>query len=103
MTAVDVGAAVITPEQPCNNVTTRHLNRLNHGGIGDKLVFSDDAVVRQKYPLLAAIYGSEFDPHDNNIKSSIRLLLSEIMHLLEASHEGLTVKDCASHAKVSYI
>jgi hypothetical protein len=46
-------------------------------------------VERQMYPILAGIYGNEFDPVDHKTLNSIRSLLLEIVHLLDASREGL--------------
>jgi len=49
------------------------------------------------YPILAGIYGDEFDPVDHKTLDSVRLMLSEIMHLLYASREGLKVKGFGGH------
>jgi hypothetical protein len=49
------------------------------------------------YPILAGIYGNEFDPVDHKTLDSVRLMLSEIVHLLDASREGLKVKDFGGH------
>ena len=46
-------------------------------------------VERQMYPILAGIYGNEFDPVDHKTLNSIRSMLLEIVHLLDASREGL--------------
>ena len=52
---------------------------------------------RQMYPLLSGIYGDAFNPFDPEIQERVRTLLSEIMHLLDASREGLKVKDFGGH------
>ena len=54
-------------------------------------------VERQMYPILAGIYGDEFDPVDHKTLDSVRSMLSEIVHLLDASREGLKVKDFGGH------
>ncbi len=54
-------------------------------------------VERQVYPILVGIYGNEFDPVDHKTLDSIRSMLSEIVHLLDASREGLKVKDFGCH------
>jgi hypothetical protein len=46
-------------------------------------------VERQMYPILAGIYGNEFDPVDHKTLNSIWSMLLEIVHLLDASREGL--------------
>jgi len=63
--------------------------------IGDKIGISD--VKRQIYPILVGIYGDEFDPVDNRTLDSVRSMLLEIVHLLDASREGLKVKDFGGH------
>ncbi len=60
---------------------------------GDKI-----GVGRQMYPILAGIYGDEFDPVDHKTLDSVRSMLSEIVHLLDASREGLLkVKGFGGH------
>jgi len=54
-------------------------------------------VGRQMYPILAGIYGDEFDPVDHKTLDSVRSMLSEIVHLLDASREGLKVKGFGGH------
>jgi hypothetical protein len=54
-------------------------------------------VERQMYPILSGIYGNEFDPVDHKTLDSARSVLSEIVHLLDASQEGLKVKDFGGH------
>jgi hypothetical protein len=54
-------------------------------------------IERQLYPILAGIYGDEFDPVDHKTLNSIRPMLSEIVHLLDALREGLKVKDFGGH------
>ena len=49
------------------------------------------------HPILAGIYGNEFDPVDHKTLDSVWLMLSEIVHLLDASREGLKVKDFGGH------
>jgi hypothetical protein len=49
------------------------------------------------YPILAGIYGDEYDPVDHKTLNSIRSMLSEIVHLLDASQEGLKVKGFGGH------
>jgi hypothetical protein len=44
-------------------------------------------VERQMYPVLAGIYGNEFDPVDHKTLDSVLSMLSEIVHLLDASRE----------------
>jgi hypothetical protein len=56
----------------------------------------------QMYPLLSGIYGGKFYPFNHEIQESICALLSEIVHLLDASQEGLKVKDFVGH-KVSFV
>ena len=46
------------------------------------------------YPILASIYGDEFDPVDHKTLISVRSMLSD---LLDASQEGLQVKDYGGH------
>ena len=41
-------------------------------------------VERQMYPILAGIYGNEFDQVGHKTLNSIRSMLSEIVHLLDA-------------------
>jgi hypothetical protein len=45
----------------------------------------------QMYPILAGIYGDEFDSADHKTLNSVRSMLLEIMHLLDASRGGLEV------------
>ena len=52
---------------------------------------------QQMYPLLTGIYGDAFTPFDPEIQERVRTLLSKIMHLLDASQEGLKVKDFGGH------
>jgi hypothetical protein len=52
---------------------------------------------QQMYHFLLGIYGDEFDSFDHEIQESIYALLSEMMHLLEVSQEGLKVNNFASH------
>ena len=54
-------------------------------------------VEREMYPILAGIYGDEFDPVDHKTLDFVRSMLSEIVHLLDASREGLKVKDFGGH------
>ena len=54
-------------------------------------------VEREMYPILAGIYGDEFDPVDHKTLDFVRSMLSEIVHLLDASQEGLKVKDFGGH------
>jgi hypothetical protein len=54
-------------------------------------------VGRQMYPILAGIYGDEFDPVDHKTLVSVRSMLLEIVHLLDALQEGLKVKDFGGH------
>jgi hypothetical protein len=63
--------------------------------VGDEIGISN--VGRQMYPILAGVYGDEFDPVDHKTLVSIRSMLSEIVHLLDASQEGLKVKDFGGH------
>ena len=49
------------------------------------------------YPILAGIYGNEFDSADHKTLNSVRSMLSEIVHLLDASRVGLQVKDFGGH------
>ena len=49
------------------------------------------------YPILAGIYGNEFDLVNHRTLNSVRSMLSEIVHLLDASREGLKVKDFGGH------
>jgi hypothetical protein len=49
------------------------------------------------YPILAGIYGDEFDPGARKTLDSVKLMLSEIVHLLDASREGLKVKGLGGH------
>jgi hypothetical protein len=62
-----------------------------------KIVGDEIGVGRQMYPILAGIYGDEFDPVDHKTLNSVRLMLSEIVHLLDASREGLKVKGFGGH------
>jgi hypothetical protein len=63
--------------------------------VGDKI-----GVGRQMYPILADIYGNEFDPVDHKTLDSVRSMLSEIVHLLDALREGLLkVKGFGGHKK----
>jgi hypothetical protein len=50
-----------------------------------KIVGDEIGVGRQMYPILAGIYGNEFDPVDHKTLDSVRLMLLEIVHLLDAS------------------
>jgi hypothetical protein len=50
-----------------------------------KIVGDEIGVGRQMYPILAGIYGDEFDPVDHKTLDSVRSMLSEIVHLLDAS------------------
>ena len=53
---------------------------------------------QQMYPILAGIYGNEFDPVDHKTLDSVRSMLLEIVHLLDASREGLLkVKGFGGH------
>ncbi len=52
---------------------------------------------KQMYPILASVYGNEFDPADHKTLDSIRSMLLEIMHILDASQEGLKMKDFGGH------
>jgi hypothetical protein len=63
--------------------------------VGDEIGIRD--VGRQMYPILAGVYGNKFDPVDHKTLKSIRLMLLEIVHLLDASQEGLKVKDFGGH------
>ena len=54
-------------------------------------------VERQMHPILTGIYGDEFDSADHKTLDSVRSMLSEIMHLLDASQEGPKVKDFGGH------
>lgn len=54
-------------------------------------------VVQQMYPALSNLFGETFDPFHPDTQTSMRTLLSEIMHILDASREGLTVKDFGGH------
>jgi hypothetical protein len=49
------------------------------------------------YPILAGIYGNEFDSADHKTLNSVRSMLSEIVHPLDASRVGLPVKDFGGH------
>ncbi len=49
------------------------------------------------YPILVGIYGNEFDPGVRKTLDSVMLMLSEIVHLLDASQEGLKVKGLGGH------
>jgi hypothetical protein len=49
------------------------------------------------YPILAGIYGDEFDPGAHKTLDSVKLMLSEIVHLLDASREGLKVMGLGGH------
>ena len=49
------------------------------------------------HPILTGIYGDEFDSADHKTLDSVRSMLSEIMHLLDASQEGPKVKDFGGH------
>lgn len=68
-----------------------------------ELSFDDDSInnkpsiAQQMYPTLWGLYGNSFDPYDPQTQKSMRLVLSEIMHILDASREGLRVKDIAGH------
>jgi hypothetical protein len=53
------------------------------------------------YPTLASLI-HKFDPYDEKIQILLHPLLSEILHLLDASREGLKVNDFAGN-KVSYL
>ena len=53
--------------------------------VGDKIGISD--IERQMYPILAGIYGNKFDPVDHKTLDSVWLMLSENMHLLDASRD----------------
>jgi hypothetical protein len=54
-------------------------------------------VERQMYAILAGIYGNEFDSADHKTLNSVRSMLSEILHPLDASRVGLPVKDFGGH------
>jgi hypothetical protein len=54
-------------------------------------------VIRQMYPILAGLYGDEFDPFDQETQGSIRFMLLEIIHLLDSSRGGLRVKGFGGH------
>jgi hypothetical protein len=63
-----------------------------------KIVGDEIGVGRQMYPILAGIYGNEFDPVDHKTLDSVWSMLSEIVHLLDASREGLLkVKGFGGH------
>jgi len=62
-----------------------------------KIVGDEIGIGRQMYPILAGIYGNEFDPVDHKTLDSIWLMLLEIVHLLDASGEGLKVKGFGGH------
>jgi hypothetical protein len=62
-----------------------------------KIVGDEIGVGRQMYPILAGIYGDEFDPVDHKTLDSVRSMLSEIVHLLDALREGLKVKGFGGH------
>jgi hypothetical protein len=49
------------------------------------------------YPILVGIYGNEFDSADHKTLNSVRSMLSEIVHLLDASRVGLQLKDFGGH------
>jgi hypothetical protein len=51
----------------------------------------------QKYPALAAIFGNDFDPFQEDIQQKIQAYLTEITHILDASRAGLKVKDFGGH------
>jgi hypothetical protein len=53
------------------------------------------------YPILASLF-NEFDPYDDKIQKLLRPLLSELLHLQDASKEGLKVNNFAGH-EVSYL
>ena len=57
---------------------------------------------QQRYPLLAGIYGDAFDPNNHKARTMIQPLLSEIMHLLDSSRQGIIVRDYAGH-EVSFV
>jgi hypothetical protein len=63
--------------------------------VGDKIGIND--IEQQMYPILAGIYDNDFDPVDHKTLDSIRPMLSEIVHLLDALREGLKVKDFGGH------
>jgi len=50
--------------------------------LGDKI-----GVGPQMYPILEGIYGNEFDPVNHKTLDSVRSMLPEIMHLMDASRE----------------
>ena len=62
-----------------------------------KILGDEIGVGRQMYPILAGIYGDEFDPVDHKTLDSVRSMLSEIVHLLDALREGLKVKGFGGH------
>ncbi len=57
--------------------------------VGDEIGICD--VGGQMHPILAGIYGNEFDPVDHKSLESVRSMLLEILHLLDALQEGLKV------------
>jgi hypothetical protein len=63
--------------------------------VGDEIGISD--IEQLMNPILAGIYGNEFDPVDHKTLDSVWLMLSEIVHLPDASREGLKVKDFGGH------
>ena len=86
----------------CANSGSRHTTTCTAATITSAQLSGGGDVGGRKYPLLAGIYGDEFNPIDDNTHESVRSLLSEIMNLLDASHEGIQVKDFAGHI-VSFV
>ena len=57
--------------------------------VGDKIGIND--IKQQMCPILAGIYGDDFDPVDHKTLDSIWSMPSKIVHLLDALREGLKV------------
>jgi hypothetical protein len=57
-----------------------HWHRLPDADAATKIVGNEIGIIdvgRQMYPILAGIYGNEFDPVDHKTLVSVRLMLSE--------------------------
>jgi hypothetical protein len=55
------------------------------------------STIGQQYPALAAIFGNNFDPFQEDIQEKLHAYLTEITHILDASQAGLKVKDFGGH------
>ena len=72
----------------------RRSNASAHATISpDNSATTSTYVVGQQYPMLAAVFGEYFDPFNATIQQKMRLMLSEITHILDGSKEGLMVTD----------